>query len=71
MSTAPHSLVSFFKLAEGAINPAVYVIDEDIKLYLCQYRPLRDTTSHSNFNTVLGFAMFHCDIIEIRDITES
>ncbi|KAK4820994.1 hypothetical protein QYF61_009460 [Mycteria americana] len=34
------------KLAEGALNPTVYVIDEDIKQYWSQYRPLRDTTHH-------------------------
>ncbi|KAK4812855.1 LOW QUALITY PROTEIN: hypothetical protein QYF61_022581, partial [Mycteria americana] len=32
------------KLAEGALDPAVYVSDEDIKQYWSQYRPLRDTT---------------------------
>ncbi|KAK4823599.1 hypothetical protein QYF61_003799 [Mycteria americana] len=34
------------KLAEGALNPAVYVIDEDTKQYWSQYGPLRDTTRH-------------------------
>ena len=34
------------KLAEGALNPTVYVIDEDIKQYWSQYRSLRDTTRH-------------------------
>ncbi|KAK4815356.1 hypothetical protein QYF61_001344 [Mycteria americana] len=34
------------KLAEGALNPTVSVIDEDIKQYRSQYRPLRDTTHH-------------------------
>ncbi|KAK4826482.1 hypothetical protein QYF61_009478 [Mycteria americana] len=33
-----------WKLAEGALNPTVYVIDEDIKQYWSQ--PLRDTTCH-------------------------
>ncbi|KAK4815374.1 hypothetical protein QYF61_001362 [Mycteria americana] len=33
------------KLAEGAINPTVYVTDEDVKLHWSQHRPLRDTTS--------------------------
>ncbi|KAK4826501.1 hypothetical protein QYF61_009574 [Mycteria americana] len=32
------------KLAEGALNPTVHVIDEDIKQYRSQYGPLRDTT---------------------------
>ncbi|KAK4818697.1 hypothetical protein QYF61_017918 [Mycteria americana] len=35
------------KLAEGALDPAVNVIDEDIKQYWSQYRPLRDTTRSS------------------------
>ncbi|KAK4806151.1 hypothetical protein QYF61_001078 [Mycteria americana] len=34
------------KLAEGALNPTVYVIDEDIKQDWSQYGPLRDTTCH-------------------------
>ncbi|KAK4831208.1 hypothetical protein QYF61_016045 [Mycteria americana] len=34
------------KLAEGALDPTVYVTDEDIKQYWSQYRPLRDTTCH-------------------------
>jgi len=34
------------KLAEGAVNPIVYVIGEDIKQYWSQDRPLRDTTHH-------------------------
>jgi len=34
------------KLAEGALDLTVYVIDEDIKQYWSQYRPLRDITSH-------------------------
>ena len=34
------------KLAEGALDPTVYVIDEDIKQYWSQYGPLRDTTRH-------------------------
>ncbi|PKU40563.1 testosterone 17-beta-dehydrogenase 3-like [Limosa lapponica baueri] len=34
------------KLAEGALDPTVYVIDEDIEQYWSQYRPLRDTTCH-------------------------
>ncbi|GAB0180776.1 cAMP-dependent protein kinase inhibitor alpha [Grus japonensis] len=34
------------KLAECALDPTVYVIDEDIKQYWSQYRPLRDTTCH-------------------------
>ncbi|KAK4831203.1 hypothetical protein QYF61_016040 [Mycteria americana] len=32
------------KLAEGALDPTVCVIDEDIKQYWSQYGPLRDTT---------------------------
>jgi len=32
------------KLAEGALDPTAYVTDEDIKEYLSQYGPLRDTT---------------------------
>ncbi|KAK4817066.1 hypothetical protein QYF61_027095 [Mycteria americana] len=35
-----------YKFAEGALDPTVYVIDEDIKQYWSQYRPLRDTTHH-------------------------
>ncbi|KAK4828525.1 hypothetical protein QYF61_026947 [Mycteria americana] len=34
------------KLVEGALDPTVYVIDEDIKQYWSQYGPLRDTTCH-------------------------
>ncbi|KAK4808956.1 hypothetical protein QYF61_013590 [Mycteria americana] len=34
------------KLAEGALDPTVYVTDEDTKQYWSQYRPLRDTTRH-------------------------
>ena len=34
------------KLAEGALDPTVCVIDEDIKQYWSQYRPLMDTTCH-------------------------
>ncbi|KAK4828118.1 hypothetical protein QYF61_023916 [Mycteria americana] len=34
------------KLAEGALDPTVYVIDEDIKQYWSQYGLLRDTTCH-------------------------
>ncbi|KAK4816170.1 hypothetical protein QYF61_011552 [Mycteria americana] len=36
------------KLAEGALNPTVYVIDEDSKQNCSQYRPLRDTTCHES-----------------------
>ena len=43
VSTAPLSLVSS---AEGALNTAVCVIDEDIKQYWSQYGPLRDTSCH-------------------------
>ena len=32
------------KLAEGALNPTVYVINKDNEPYESQYRPLRDTT---------------------------
>jgi len=35
-----------FKFAAGALNPAVYVIDADIKQYWSHYRPLRDTTPY-------------------------
>ncbi|KAK4810853.1 LOW QUALITY PROTEIN: hypothetical protein QYF61_008825 [Mycteria americana] len=35
------------KLAEGALDLAVNVIDENIKQYWSQYRPLRDTTRPS------------------------
>ncbi|KAK4822199.1 hypothetical protein QYF61_011840 [Mycteria americana] len=34
------------KLAEGALHPTVYVIDENIEQHWSQYRPLRDTTCH-------------------------
>ncbi|KAK4806258.1 hypothetical protein QYF61_013402 [Mycteria americana] len=36
----------FCKLAEGALNPTVYVVDEDIKQDWSQYGPLRDTTRY-------------------------
>ncbi|KAK4826030.1 hypothetical protein QYF61_003851 [Mycteria americana] len=35
-----------FTLAEGALDPTAYVIDEDTKQYWSQYGPLRDTTCH-------------------------
>ncbi|KAK4829736.1 hypothetical protein QYF61_006445 [Mycteria americana] len=35
-----------FKLAEGALDPTVCVIDEDMKQYWSQYGPLRNTTRH-------------------------
>ncbi|KAK4820325.1 hypothetical protein QYF61_023558 [Mycteria americana] len=34
------------KLAEGALNPPVCVIDEDIEQHWSQYGPLRDSTRH-------------------------
>ncbi|KAK4818966.1 LOW QUALITY PROTEIN: hypothetical protein QYF61_022633 [Mycteria americana] len=34
------------KLAEGALDPTAYAVDEDIKQYWSQYGPLRDTTCH-------------------------
>jgi len=34
------------KLAEGALDLAVCVIDENVKEHRSQYRPLRDTTHH-------------------------
>ncbi|KAK4821878.1 hypothetical protein QYF61_004394 [Mycteria americana] len=34
------------KLAEGALDPTVYVIDGDIKQHWSQYRPLRDAICH-------------------------
>ncbi|KAK4830182.1 hypothetical protein QYF61_008973 [Mycteria americana] len=34
------------KLAEGALNPTVHVIDEGVKQYWSQYGSLRDTTCH-------------------------
>ncbi|KAK4816205.1 hypothetical protein QYF61_012670 [Mycteria americana] len=34
------------KFAEGALNPTIYVINEEIKYYLSQYEPLRDTTCY-------------------------
>ncbi|KAK4814406.1 hypothetical protein QYF61_018165 [Mycteria americana] len=34
------------KLAEGVLDPTVYVIDEDVKQYWSRYGPLRDTTCH-------------------------
>ena len=37
-----------FKLAEDALDPAVCVIAEDIKQYLSQYGPWRDTTYHQS-----------------------
>ena len=36
------------KLAEGALDPAVCITDEDIKQYWSQYGPLRDTTCHQS-----------------------
>ncbi|KAK4823100.1 hypothetical protein QYF61_025838 [Mycteria americana] len=40
------------KLAEGTLNPTVHVIDEDIKQYWSQYRPLRDITCPSTTQEV-------------------
>ncbi|KAK4827897.1 hypothetical protein QYF61_022320 [Mycteria americana] len=37
------------RLAEGALDPTAYVIDEDTKQYWSQYRPLRDTTSVDHY----------------------
>lgn len=34
------------KLAEGALNPTIYVVEENIKQYQSKDRPLRDTTCH-------------------------
>ncbi|KAK4824302.1 hypothetical protein QYF61_013047, partial [Mycteria americana] len=34
------------KLAEGALNPTVYVINKDIEQYWVQYGPLRSTTCY-------------------------
>ncbi|KAK4815543.1 hypothetical protein QYF61_003235 [Mycteria americana] len=34
------------KLAKDALDPTVYVIDEDIKQYWSHYEPLRDTAHH-------------------------
>jgi len=34
------------KLPEGALLPALYVTDEDIKQYWSPYEPLRDPTCH-------------------------
>ncbi|KAK4810201.1 hypothetical protein QYF61_011795 [Mycteria americana] len=36
------------RLAEGALDPSVYVIDEDIKQYWSQYGPLRDIACHQS-----------------------
>ncbi|KAK4831029.1 LOW QUALITY PROTEIN: hypothetical protein QYF61_014917 [Mycteria americana] len=36
------------KLAEGALNPTVHVIDDDIKQYWSQYGPISDTTHHQS-----------------------
>jgi len=36
------------RLAEGALDPAVCVTDEDFKQYWSQYRPQRDTTCHQS-----------------------
>ncbi|PKU32521.1 serine-rich hypothetical protein [Limosa lapponica baueri] len=36
------------KLAEGALDPTVCVIDEDIKQYCFQYGPFRIATSHQS-----------------------
>ncbi|PKU33886.1 neuropilin and tolloid-like protein 1 [Limosa lapponica baueri] len=36
------------KLAKGALDPTVYVIDEYIKQYWSQYRQLRDTSCHQS-----------------------
>ncbi|KAK4811988.1 LOW QUALITY PROTEIN: hypothetical protein QYF61_022984 [Mycteria americana] len=38
------------KLAKGALDPTVYVIDEDTKQYWSQYRALRDTTCHRSLS---------------------
>ncbi|KAK4805635.1 hypothetical protein QYF61_009861 [Mycteria americana] len=42
--TTPFGVIC--KFAEGALDPTVYVVDEDIKQYWSQYGPLRDTNCH-------------------------
>jgi len=44
----PNQLGVISKLAEGALNPIIYVIDQDVKEYWTQDRPLGDTTSYQN-----------------------
>ncbi|KAK4818848.1 hypothetical protein QYF61_020067 [Mycteria americana] len=41
-----HSAGVIHKLAEGALNPTVYVINENIEQYQSEYGPLRDTTCY-------------------------
>jgi len=36
------------KLAEGALDLAVYVTDENVKQHQSQYGPLRDSTRHQS-----------------------
>jgi len=36
------------KLAKGALNPTLYVINKDIVQYPSQYSSMRDTTSHQS-----------------------
>ncbi|KAK4810846.1 hypothetical protein QYF61_008818 [Mycteria americana] len=53
------------KLAEGALDPTVNVIDEDIKQYWSQYRPLRDTTPRGpKLNTVFEVRPHQCRVQE-------
>ena len=40
------------KFAEGALDPTVYVIDEDIEQHWPQNGPLRDTTSHCDISDI-------------------
>ncbi|PKU39962.1 small glutamine-rich tetratricopeptide repeat-containing protein beta [Limosa lapponica baueri] len=42
----PTQLGVICKLADGALNPSVYVVDKNVKQYQSQHGPLRDTTCH-------------------------
>lgn len=46
ISWAHQLLGVIYKHDEGALNPPVHVIDEDLKGHLSWYRPIRDTTHH-------------------------
>ena len=48
------------KLAEGALDPTVYVIDTDIKQYWSQYKPLRDNMCHRSPSG--HWAFDHCPL---------
>lgn len=46
-------LGGIYELAQGALNPIIYVIDEDTEKYLSQERPLRYLLSLASLGTAI------------------